>query len=403
MMSRQAPIAAGTLACLLAFSAPAAAATTLDAAVRSSQFTIASQVLGEPRAVHVRVPPGFDPGRRYPVVYVLDAEWNFEFVAAYLDNLVANEVYPPLIVSGIVNVDRNRDYVPRADAHFPHTGQADAFLRFVEEEWIAQVEERFPASAQRVLVGHSFGGVFTLHALFRRPELFDAYLAMGTSAWIGERVLFEEAHALFASGAEPDAFVWMAVGEGDGGPTLPSGRDLAALFETEAPSSLEWTFSVTPRTDHFTNFISGVHEAFEALFPAWGFPDALEARARAGGAPAVRAWFAEQEQALGWRFQPAWFDLGVKALVLSREPEHAGAAQALAEELRRHYPRQVHVAQFSANVHANAGDLEQALAEIERTIALTREAGLHPNEVQLESLEANRARILERLAAKAER
>lgn len=378
-----------------------AVASTLDAAQRTHAFTIASKALDEERTVYVRAPSEGGFGGTYPVVYVLDAEWNFEYVAAYIENLVENGAYPPMVVTGIVNVNRNRDYVPRADRHFPHTGEADRFLDFVATEWIPRVEERFAGSGRRVLVGHSFGGVFTLHTLFTRPGLFDAYLAMGSSAWIADRVLFDGAEALFESGANPNPFVWMAVGENDGGPTIPSGKDLAALFELKAPASLEWTFSITPRTDHFTNFISGTHAAFMALFPSFGFDRELTTRARLQGAAGVDAWFAEKESSLGWRFQPAWFDLGVTALTLAREPATAEAARSVTAQLRRYFPDNAFIAFYSATVYEQSGMLAEALAEAERAITLAEERRLDPNELQIETLESSRQRIREAIAANA--
>ncbi len=323
------------LACAVAaFLAPAVSADTLDPGSRTQAFEMSSKALGEDRRVLVRTPIGFDASRPHAVVYVLDAEWNFEFVAAYLDYLAENEVYPPLIVTGVVNVNRNRDFEPREDPYFDDTGGAERFLSFVTGEWVPEIDRRYPTSAHRVLIGHSFGGVFTLHALFRSPESFDAYIALGTSAWIGDGVINEQAEAYFDAPANTDAFVWMAVGEGDGGPTVPSSRRLAEVFEARAPASLEWTFDVTPKTDHFKNVPSGLHDAFMALFPAWGFDAELTAAGAAGGAAGVDAWFADKARTLGWRFVPAWFDLGVAAMALQREG-HEEAALAALSQLRR--------------------------------------------------------------------
>ena len=393
---------AGLKSALLALFALAATihvhASTLDATSRTDTLEIQSEVLGESRRVVVQKPGGYDPSSSYPTVYVLDAEWNFNYVAAYLDNLAENEVYPPMLVTGIVNVNRNRDYVPRADAHFRDTGQADKFLEFVEKEWIARIESEYAANGRRVLIGHSFGGVFALHTLFRQPELFDAYLAFGSSAWIADRVLFEEATAYFESEGPFEKFVWMTVGEGDGGPTVPSSKDLAAVFELEAPGSLEWTFSVTPRTDHFTNFISVAHDAFMALFPAWEFKDELALRAKLQGADGVNGWFEEKESALGWRFSPAWFDLGVTALSLSRDPQTAAAARALTAKLRRHYPHNAFIALYSASVYENTQMYEEALAQTERAISLVNEQKLDPNELSLDGLVEKRQRIEDLMA-----
>lgn len=368
-------------------------ADTFNSADRTTTHAVASDALGEQRRIYVRTPIGYDPKvQDYPVVYVLDAEWNFELVASYLDYMKDNGLYPPMIVVGVENVNRNRDYVPRADANFDDTGRADAFLEFVETEWVPFVDQRYPTSAERILVGHSFGGVFTLHALFKSHELFDAYFALGSSAWIADRVLFEEAEAFFENTPQADEFVYMAVGEGDGGPTVPSSRDLAALFEEKAPASLEWTYDETSKTDHFKNVVSGMHDGFMALFPAWEFEAEVAEKARAEGAEGVNAWFDEKEAALGYRFVPAWFDMGVAALMLGRDGHHE-AALALMARLRDHHPNDAHVASFGASVFENAGRLEDAEAEFARTIKLTNEQGLHPNAMHLDRLERGLERV----------
>lgn len=382
---------------LLFTSWSAAFADTYDSADRTQEFEIGSNVLGETREIIVRTPPLYKDGAEYPVVYVLDGEWNFEFVASYLDYMADNEVFPQMIVTGVKNVNRNRDYVPREDQYFEDTGEADAFLGFVKDEWIDAVERDFPASGKRIIVGHSFGGVFALHAFFKEPALFDANMAFGASAWIGDQVLYEEANALFDEARDLDAFVYMAVGEGDGGPTVPSSRELAAIFEEKAPASLEWTFDVTPQTDHFKNFTMGLNDAFMAFFPAWEFEDEVKAAAEADGADGVNAWFAEKRETLGFRFHPAWFDMGVAGLQLSREG-HGAAALALMAQLRTHYPGNAYIADFSGSVYENLGQLNEAAREYERAIALAAEQGLHPNAMHTDRLERDLERVRDEAA-----
>ena len=383
------------LGLLLTVAASSTNAVTDDAAARTDRFTVTSKALAETREILVRRPPGFDPDQRYPVVYTTDGEWNFELVAAYLDYLADNSVYPPVIVSGVVNVNRNRDYVPRPDKYFEDTGRADAFLDFVERDWMPAIAGYYPVAEQSVLVGHSFGGVFVLHSLFSGRDLFDAYIALGSSAWIADRVLFDEAEAWFKDNPAADDFVYMAVGEGDGGPTVPSSKALADLFEEQAPASLEWAFDVTPRTDHFKNVMSGMHDGFMALFPAWGFPDEL-ALAAEDGAAGVDRWFAATEKSLGWRFYPAWFDLGVLAQRLAREG-NVDAARAITRHLREYHPADAFVAQFSAAVYASSEDWEAAASEYRRAIALAESQSLHPNSMHIAPLQRGLARAEARL------
>ncbi len=379
------------LSLLLILLPGATLADTDDAAARSERFTIASKVLDESRTLLVRTPPGFEPEKRYPVVYVLDGEWNFELVAAYLDYMADNYVYPPMIVTAVTNVNRNRDYVPREDAWFRETGKADAFLNFVDREWRAEINKRYPTSEIDILVGHSFGGVFTLHSLFSGRNLFDAYFALGSSAWIADRVLFEEADTWFKDKPAAGTFVYMAVGEGDGGPTVPSSEALAARFTELAPADLEWYFEVTPRTDHFKNVVSGLHDGFMKLFPAWGYEEELTAAA-ASGSEAVDQWFSNKQAELGYRFLPAWFDVGVTASTLAREG-NTDAAIAVVQNLVRYHPDNAHVASFAGGVYQAAGQSDKAAAEYRRAIALAEAQGLHPNAMHLDPIRERLSRL----------
>ena len=50
----------------------------------------------------------------------------------------------------------------------------------------------------RVLVGHSLGGLFALHALARRPALFTGYVVMEPSVWWNEQQPLRDARAALA-------------------------------------------------------------------------------------------------------------------------------------------------------------------------------------------------------------
>lgn len=375
------------------------AAPDAGSAARTTTHIIESKVLGERRVIDVRLPSGYAAGASYPVVYVLDGEWAFDLVASYVDYHVREGLFPPVIVTAVRNVNRNRDYVAEPDRHFPYTGGAAAFVDFVAEEWRGLIADRYGSDGPNVLLGHSFGGTFTLYALFTRAALFDAYIALSASTWVSERFLFDAAERYFsdhprAAGSANRRFVYMAVGENDGGPTVPDGKALAAVFEARAPKALEWYFEIHPRTEHFLNFTAGLHAGFQRLFPHWEHDRELMARARADGVAGVEQWFAMQQETLGWRFRPAWFDLGVVALRLRAEDRHA-AAVAIVDMLRRWHGRNPNLLAMAGEVYRAAGDLtraEQVLQlAIEEAIA-QREA---PNAIQLPRLERALERVRE--------
>ena len=109
-----------------------------------------------------------------------------------------------MIIIGISNAEnRTRDLTPpkfieaqsavssdpMAVAMTPNAvleGGAPCFLDFIENELIPYVEANYPVTQFRTLIGHSYGGLFTLFALAERPALFNYYLAIDPSMnWSG--------------------------------------------------------------------------------------------------------------------------------------------------------------------------------------------------------------------------
>ncbi|MBT8471761.1 MAG: hypothetical protein KJN99_04095 [Marinicaulis sp.] len=382
-----------TLACLAFALAPfAAMADPFEAQARTSAITIESEILGEDREIFVRTPPYYDAAKKYPVVYVLDGESKFDIVAAQFEFLMDNYSVPPVIVTAVRNVNRNRDYLTMEEPGFRDTGGGEAFANFVAEEWIPAIEQAHPGARERILVGHSFGGVFAVNTFLTTPELFDAYIAISTSGWVGEYELVEKSLARFEEGVPDGRFVYMAPGEFDGGPTRPSGEQIAEAFKKHAPDNLDWTFELIPDADHFRALTIGFSHAVTKLFPVANFSPQAVAAAEAGGPDGVNAWFDKTTEKLGFRFYPSWFDFGVAAMVMSRG-EHIEAAVAMIEETLPYHEDNALFLAFAATVHENAGDFDKALATNGRAIALVKERNLHPNSMHLERLTEAAARI----------
>ena len=160
---------------------------------RRTDLEIESDRLGETRRLIVQVPSSYaaEPGRTYPVFVLTDAIWQFDLVAATLDYHARWGRIPEHLVVGLYNPERNLDLVPAADAGYPGTGGGDAYLAHVTAEVLPLIEARYRTNGVELLFGHSFGGVMTLNQLLTAPEAFDAYIALGASTWVAERILFD--------------------------------------------------------------------------------------------------------------------------------------------------------------------------------------------------------------------
>src|SRR5688572_22863254 len=104
------------------------------------RLTIESRVLGETRVVDVTVPRRYDAdsSARYPVVVVLDGEFEGDVAAAIARFYTASGMIPGVIVVAVHNTARTRDLTPAPVPPFTPppepSGGADRFLDFLANE-----------------------------------------------------------------------------------------------------------------------------------------------------------------------------------------------------------------------------------------------------------------------------
>ncbi len=77
-------------------------------------------------------------------------------------------------------------------------GEADNFSKFIEKELIPFIENKYPVTNYRTLIGHSYGGLFTISILIHQPNLFANYLAIDPSLDWDNQKLLKEAQELLA-------------------------------------------------------------------------------------------------------------------------------------------------------------------------------------------------------------
>lgn len=169
------------------------------------------------------------PPAGYPVIYLLDANAAFgtlaEAVRMQSARPQATGVSPAVVVGIGYPTELPLDYTPDVDraalsarpdgSAWPPTGGAEAFLDFIETELKSAIAQEVPIDpARQILFGHSFGGLFTLYALFHRPGTFQAYIAGSPSIWFGDRAILraERAFTERASAIARDVRVMIAVG-----------------------------------------------------------------------------------------------------------------------------------------------------------------------------------------------
>ena len=188
-------------------------------------FGIRSEILGENRRYRIHLPDSYDEdwfysNHRYPVMVLLDGDTHFHSASGMVDFMSNNgsEQIPEMIVVAVSNTDRTRDMTPtyslidsrgRENQGFSSSGGADVFLSFLEQELLPHIDSSYRTIPYRVLVGHSFGGLFAVHAFLERSS-FQAYLAIDPSLWWDEEGLVQQGEKSLLSGEDFHAGIYIA-------------------------------------------------------------------------------------------------------------------------------------------------------------------------------------------------
>ncbi|HEY9215082.1 MAG TPA: alpha/beta hydrolase-fold protein, partial [Ancylobacter sp.] len=203
---------------------------TIDTAIPAPipgtvQFDLASREGGEPHRIYLYTPPGEPPAGGWPVLYLLDGN---AVIATAVEALRAQAPYTlgTGVQFGVIvaigyptdeaydGVRRSWDLGPPPGKAYPpfseggpevRTGGADQFLAFIEDELKPEIARRVPVNARRqAIFGHSFGGLFVLHALFQRPDAFTAWISASPAIWWEGAGIVTKAEAFAAAGQGGD-------------------------------------------------------------------------------------------------------------------------------------------------------------------------------------------------------
>lgn len=267
-------IARGLLALLMGWTlASCAGKPVQETPPPHASFTLESVALHETRRSNVYLPPGQSPGRRYPVLYMLDggvAE-DFPHVANAIDAAVRAGRMAPVILVGIENTQRRRDMTgPTSVAGdreiAPVVGGSAQFRAFIADELIPRIEATYPVDGQRGLIGESLAGLFVVETLFASPQLFDTFIALDPSLWWNAGGLAAEASAWLAAHPQLRGRLYVAWAEQE--MIGPGVRVLERALDAAAPAGLQW--QVVARTDlnHGTIYRALAPEVLPMLYPA---------------------------------------------------------------------------------------------------------------------------------------
>ncbi|RZA09280.1 MAG: hypothetical protein EOO68_00975 [Moraxellaceae bacterium] len=138
--------------------------------------------------------------KAYPVVYYLDAYWDFPLLYATYGNLRYDRAIPEVILVGLsvptgtqINNYRSQYFsIQHETQKKPITGQAELLYKHVVQDIIPFVDSHYrtlTTPSGRVLAGQSMGGLFTLYGLMQKERAFERFIAINPAVVGSEQAL----------------------------------------------------------------------------------------------------------------------------------------------------------------------------------------------------------------------
>lgn len=260
-----------TFILIISFSAHLFAKTETETIVGGERFTIHSKILDEDRVILISLPDNYDNSEySYPVLVVLDGMTHFRHVTGATDYLARNGQAPGLIVVAVTNVDRNRDFSPVHIDAIPTSGGAEKFHKFIKNELLPKIKKSYRTTDYNILMGHSFGGVFTSYSLIEYPETFNAYIAVSPYLQYADNYIVNEANLkLKAKYDKPKSFY---VTIGDEIEYFDALDKFSDVIKEKSDSAINFQYVQMPRDNHITTPYLSTFNGLRFIFFDWVLP-----------------------------------------------------------------------------------------------------------------------------------
>ncbi|MGK5025955.1 alpha/beta hydrolase [Janthinobacterium sp. RB2R34] len=201
---------------------------------------IRAQALQRDYQLFVALPDSYREGsKRYPVVFVVDADYSFAVVRNIAQRLAKHAGLEEVIVVGLSYArgdsgvySRRRDYTPttprkhdyRSDmpGRQPAFGEAAGYAKFISSVVFPVIASQYRANmGRKIFVGHSYGSLLGLQIMLTEPRTFEHYILGSPSLWYDAGIMFEREQAYASTHKDLPASVFFGIG---GLERLPAGK-----------------------------------------------------------------------------------------------------------------------------------------------------------------------------------
>jgi predicted alpha/beta superfamily hydrolase len=241
-------------------------------------FLLNSKILDESRSIWIHLPSDYNLATKtYPVIYLLDGEGHFSYTSELVDYLSGydrNRI-PELIVVGVHNVDRTRDFTPihsllsfdgKIDsARMAATGGGVKFLQFIQNELVPYIEHNYRTQPYRILAAHSLAGLFGLYAMEKSPELFQSTILMSPAIYGDNLRVLKDFGSFLKLHPNLKSKLFISLGNEN----MQNINSIIRQLKVAALKSLDWTFRKYEDENHFSVTYKSMFDGLKFIYKSW--------------------------------------------------------------------------------------------------------------------------------------
>lgn len=335
---------------------------------QTQEQIISSKILDEDRLIQISLPTNYDQNKRYAVLYVLDAEYAFNFANGAVKFLTnAYGFLPEMIVVAVPNTDRAKDF-------YSDEG-VSRFVQFLEFELMPMINKNYKTNSFNSIYGWSSAADVAQTIFETKPELMDAYIQSGSG-------LEEKGKERFLKNVEgKDYSKKFLYGNAESNRYQSENRNslrIAGLeryktvLEENPLKGLKWKLEIPDNSSHVGVIAEGLSRGLKFVFADFFVPDSISRKS----AEAIIAYYKMVNKNYSTDFLIPVGALNESAFVLFVEKKADEAMKLLKHGL---------------SLHPNSTDLMGSLAEIYEYTEKPKEAAkLYKKALALSKNEADK-------------
>ncbi|GGK34346.1 hypothetical protein GCM10007962_30970 [Yeosuana aromativorans] len=225
-----------------------------------NSIILKSNILQEERDIQIFLPSNYYKSlKKYPVLYVIDAQRYFLNGIVFQQNLTWQEITPEFIVVGI-----NTDSEKRRNLF---NKESSKFIQFLEEELIPEINVKYRTIDERIYFGWEMAAGLGVEIFTNKPTLFNGFLLASPTHISKDRL--EMVSGMLKNNTQHNLKLYVALGSFENW-AIESMSSLDSIFQSYPSKKIEWKYNLSDKENHYTTPLTTINEGLKLFFNYYG-------------------------------------------------------------------------------------------------------------------------------------